>query len=280
MRNRLVVLGDIIDYAKKNDNIRAVVLQGSLANPVNRVDELSDLDPLFYVKDVSKLIDNDKWLDKFGRVCTRLYDEFNSGDNIKSYIRMVIYDDGLKVDFGVAPIELIENINDLMFYKILLDKDGLIETNKVSTEANFYVVKPTEEEYQKVINGFFWDINYIAKSLYRQELYFAKFIFENINKMVRKLLSWHLGTIHNWEVNIGLEGRYLKTLLSEDLWNKVLATFSGSSISDNWKAVYATCDLVRELGNKIAVDLDFIYPFEKDITIINHLKKIEKMNLK
>jgi aminoglycoside 6-adenylyltransferase len=195
-------------------------------------------------------------------------------------IRMVIYEDGLKVDFGIAPIEAIKNINDLMFYKVLLDKDGLIKTTKVMTEENFYCSKPSYKEYQTLINEFFWDINYISKSLYRQEIYFAKFMFENINKMIRKLLSWHLGMKHNWEVNIGLEGRYLKSLLSEELWNKVLSTFAGSEIEDNWRAIYASCDLVRQLGNDIAVELDYVYPFEQDITIVNYLRKIEKMNLK
>ena len=280
MRDRLKVLDEILEFANKNENIRAVVLQGSLANPTDRVDALSDLDPLIYVKDVNEFIDNDKWLDQFGVIITRLYDEFISKDNIKSYIRMVIYEDGLKVDFGIAPIKLINEISDLMFYKILLDKDGLIKAFKVNTEKNFYPEKPASLEYQTLVNNFFWDINYISKSLYRQEMYFAKFMFENINKYIRKLLSWQLGILHNWEVNIGLEGRYLKSLLSEDLWNKVLATFSGSNIADNWKAIYAACDLVRELGNFIAAELDFTYPFEQDITIVNYLRKIEKMNSK
>ena len=280
MRDRLKVLAEILDFAKNNDNIRAVVLQGSLANPVDRVDLLSDLDPLFYVKDVKEFIEDDKWLNKFGVIISRLYDEWKLEDNLKSYIRMVIYEDGLKVDFGIAPIEAIKNINDLMFYKVLLDKDGLIKTTKVMTEENFYCSKPSYKEYQTLINEFFWDINYISKSLYRQEIYFAKFMFENINKMIRKLLSWHLGMKHNWEVNIGLEGRYLKSLLSEELWNKVLSTFAGSEIEDNWRAIYASCDLVRQLGNDIAVELDYVYPFEQDITIVNYLRKIEKMNLK
>ena len=78
MRDRLKVLDEILEFARNNDNIRAVVLQGSLANPIDRVDELSDLDPLFYVKDVLKLSENDKWLDKFGVIITRLYDQFIS----------------------------------------------------------------------------------------------------------------------------------------------------------------------------------------------------------
>lgn len=279
MRDRLKVLDEILEFAKRDDNIRAVILQGSLANPIDRIDELSDLDPLFYVKDISKLSEDDQWLEQFGNIITRLYDEFTSEDNIKSYIRMVIYEDGLKVDFGLAPLALIKDINDLMFYKVLLDKDGMIKTIKVETEEKFYPKKPTDLEFQKVINGFFWDITYIAKSLHREEMYFAKFMFENMNKTIRKLLSWHLGILNNWEVNIGLEGRYLKTLLTDDLWNKVLATFSGSNVEENWKAVYAMCSLVRELGNNIAKELNYRYPFEQDITIGDYLSKIEKMNL-
>lgn len=280
MRDRLIVLEEILEFARKDENIRAVVLQGSLANPIDRVDELSDLDPLFYVNDINKFIKNDEWLNKFGTIITRLYDEFISKDNIKSYIRMVIYDDGLKVDFGIVPLELLKDINELMFYKVILDKDGLIEPKKDHTEKKFYPQEPTAPEYQKVINDFFWDITYVAKSLHREEIYFAKFMFENVNRFIRKLLSWYLGMECDFQVNIGLEGRYLKTLLSEDLWNKVLSTFAGSSVTENWKAVYALCDLVRELGNSIATKLDFLYPFEKDLIIRDYLKKIEKMNSK
>ena len=279
MENRQNVLKDIIDFAIKDENIRVLVLQGSLANPVDRIDQLSDLDPLFYVKDISKLVDNEMWLNQFGDIIISVYDNFISKDNIKSYIKMVIYEGGLKVDFGIAPIELIKDISDLRFYKVLIDKDGLITEEKVNTEENFYSNKPTSKEYQKLINDFFWDINYISKSLRREELYFAKFMFENVYKMIRKLLSWYLGLNQNWEVNIGLEGRYLKLLLSTDLWEKVLLTFAGSNVEDNFKAIYASCDLVRELGTYIASQLDFVYPFELDITIIKYLKKIEKIKL-
>lgn len=280
MRDRIEALEEILEFARSDENIRAVILQGSLANPVNRIDELSDIDPLFYVKDVSKLSENDEWLNQFGVIISRQYGEFISEDNISSYIRMVIYEDGLKIDFGIAPTTLINDVDNLMIYKVILDKDGLIWPKKVENEANFYSVKPTSIEYQKVIFDFFWNITYIGKSLHREEMYFAKFMFENINKLIRKLLSWHLGITHNWEVNIGLEGRYLKSLLKEDLWNKVLATFSGSGVEENWKAVYSTCDLVRELGTFVANELDYIYPFEQDIAIVDYLRKIEKMNSK
>ncbi len=280
MRDRIEALEEILEFARSDENIRAVILQGSLANPVNRIDELSDIDPLFYVKDVSKLSENDEWLNQFGVIISRQYGEFISEDNISSYIRMVIYEDGLKIDFGIAPTTLINDVDNLMIYKVILDKDGLIWPKKVENEANFYSVKPTSIEYQKVIFDFFWNITYIGKSLHREEMYFAKFMFENINKLIRKLLSWHLGITHNWEVNIGLEGRYLKSLLKEDLWNKVLATFSGSDVDENWKAVYSTCDLVRELGTFVANELDYIYPFEQDIAIVDYLRKIEKMNSK
>ena len=76
MRDRLKVLDEILEFAKNDENIRVVVLQGSLANPINRVDALSDIDPLIYVKDVNEFINDDKWLDQFGVIITRLYDEF------------------------------------------------------------------------------------------------------------------------------------------------------------------------------------------------------------
>jgi len=50
MRNLEQELHHIIEFAKRDDNIRALVLQGSFVNPNVKTDEFSDLDPLFLSK--------------------------------------------------------------------------------------------------------------------------------------------------------------------------------------------------------------------------------------
>ena len=51
------------------------------------------------------------------------------------------------------------------------------------------------------------------------------------------------------------------------MWTKIEATFSGSDIQENWKALFIMMDLVNEMGIFIAEKLSFSYPqkLENDI---------------
>ena len=61
MRERQEVLNKRITFANDNENIRAMVLQGSHINEAAPKDIFSDLDPLFYCKDVREFTESDVW---------------------------------------------------------------------------------------------------------------------------------------------------------------------------------------------------------------------------
>lgn len=66
MRSEREMLELIIDTARADDRIRAVVLNGSRANPDERRDIFQDFDVAYVVADVASFTDDHAWIDRFG----------------------------------------------------------------------------------------------------------------------------------------------------------------------------------------------------------------------
>ena len=64
--DHLEALGQVVEWATRNENIRVVVLTGSGARGVAEMDDLSDLDIELYVDRPAELLDNDSWYEGFG----------------------------------------------------------------------------------------------------------------------------------------------------------------------------------------------------------------------
>ena len=254
-------LEKIIEFAKNDKNIRALVLQGSYVNKSALIDEFSDLDPLFYVDDLDKFINDDAWKKQFGYPISCFNDEGEYKDNLKWYTRLTIYSDGFKIDFGFQSVKLAKYANDMPLYKIYLDKDNILPEPEVYDDRKFYIKKPTEEEFLDRMNTFFFDTSYIVKSLLREEFAFEKYIEAEIheNKII-KLLEWYIAIKNDFLVNTGIYGRYFKKYLSEDEWQMFLATFSDCDKHNVVKSLFAKFDLVRYLGKYIAKNLNYKYP--------------------
>lgn len=62
MRKQEEVIGEIIKWAEKNDDIRAVILTGSRANPINISDLLSEYDIEIVITDANTYLNSDEWL--------------------------------------------------------------------------------------------------------------------------------------------------------------------------------------------------------------------------
>ena len=68
MRTTEEMLELILNIAKEDDNIRAVLMSGSRANPDCPKDKYQDFDVVYFVKDVTPYWDNMTWIEeKFGK---------------------------------------------------------------------------------------------------------------------------------------------------------------------------------------------------------------------
>ena len=99
-------LQKIISWAEKNDSVRMLIQTGSHVRTDNTSDELSDLDIEMFVDDVSKFANSNLWTKEIDKVWVCLPLVNSVGDPT----RLVIFKDGVKVDFTLNNLNEIEKI--------------------------------------------------------------------------------------------------------------------------------------------------------------------------
>ncbi|NLR58255.1 AadS family aminoglycoside 6-adenylyltransferase [Chitinophaga polysaccharea] len=281
MTTRDQKLEEIIGWAKRNRDIRALLLTSSLANPSAPVDEFSDLDIELVFEDNAPYLADNSWLKIFGHPISMIEEDETCFDG-RHGMKMVLYDDRVKVDFKLySRHKFLEDAQAPVLpedwdigYQILLDKDQLTKDLKPPMYDVGRIQPPTEKEFTRIINDFWWDTTYVAKCLARDEIFYAKFMSEtNIRtEYLVPLIEWYIGSEHQWRVTTNKYGRFFKKYLSPALWKKIEKTFSGSSIADNWEALFAMADIVHELGTALSRKLDYPYPEEMENNIRKYLE--------
>lgn len=286
MKSRDDKLQLILNWAESNDDIRALLLTSSLVNPVAPVDEFSDLDIEIVFKENLNYISNKSWVSELGNPIAMI-EEDESYFDYRYGMKMVLYEDGVKVDFKLysklrflEDIELEELPEDWdIGYKVLIDKEGLTAGMQTPAYQVGITKKPAEKEFQRIVNDFWWDTTYVAKCLKRDELFYAKFMSEtNIRtQYLVPLIEWYISGQHNWNITTNKYGRLFKKYLPAEMWQKTLQTFSGKDLAGNWNALFAMADLVTEIGMEIAERLGCSYPAKLDADIRKYLNNLRTL---
>lgn len=285
MRTEAEILNTVTTWARNNPAIRVMLLTSSRVNGAN--DLLSDYDIEFVVTDLPQFLKEDSWLNTFGSIISVIVENEDAFDG-ENAMRMVLYEDYTQIDFKLYAIDKFkEQVNKPNLqedwdvgYRVLLDKDGFTKEMKPPTLQSVTINKPTEEEFHFFINDIWFCMRYVAKCLWRDELFYAKHVSDKIMRFedLQKIIEWYIGMQHNWQINVNKYGRKFKEHVPPDLWKRIEATFAGADTEENWKALFAYGDLTRELGTAIADKLDYTYPHELDEKITAYLWKIKHLD--
>jgi aminoglycoside 6-adenylyltransferase len=276
------VLGRVREWATDHPLIRAVVLESSRAVRQAVLDRFSDYDILLVVSDVHPFADDNSWeryfaepLVRFGDMVTLL--------GFETYFRLVLYQDHTKIDYAIWPLELLQRIvereesNELLDwgYHVLLDKDGLAVRLPPPTRSAYIPPKPTEQDYQALVEEFWWETTYAAKHLWRDELVPAKYNLEVVMKceLLLRMLEWRVELDHGWTWKPGVLGRGLKQALPPDLWSALERTYAGPGIEDNWEALFEMTTLFRRVAQEVGHALEYTYPQELDRGVSAYLEE-------
>lgn len=287
MKAREEKLKHIISWADNNPDIRAVLLTSSLVNPYAPVDDFSDLDIELVFENLKEYETDKKWIYIFGDPVSMVEEDDSYFDG-KHAMKMVLYADHVKVDFKLyQKSEFLKEVQEEKLpddwdvgYKVLIDKDQLTKDLKPPTYQSVMIRKPTEQKFQQLMNDFWWDTTYVAKCLKREDLFYAKFMSEDVIRTdyLVPLIEWSIASFHDWKnITTNKHGRLFKKHLSAEFWERAEATFSGSSIEDNWRALYASADLVHDLGTALAENLNFEYPHQQEEDIRKYLDEVQSM---
>lgn len=283
MKVRDEKLQQIIDWAKDNKDVSVMLLTSSLVNPLAPVDDFSDLDIELVFENMEPYQLNNEWTHTFGTPVSMVEEDETVFDN-KHAMKMVLYDDYVKVDFKLyKKSEFIKEIHSDTLpedwdvgYKVLVDKHHLTQQLKAPTYQSVIIKKPAAQKFNQVMNDCWWDMTYVAKCLARDEIFYAKFMTENMMRTdyLVPMIEWYIASRHNWDITTNKHGRLFKKYLPSGLWEKIESTFSGSDIGENWNALFAYADLVHLLGVELSEKLGYSYPAELEKNIRKYLEEI------
>lgn len=276
MRTEEEVLTQFDTWAQKDDQIRAAVLTSSRVSPERETDFLSDYDIELYVADLDPFRRDDQWLSAFGPILVRWPLRPRSTFSEEWLTRLVLFRDGVRIDFQISDRQVIEPDAYENGYRVLLDKDGLTAGLREPTYSKYYVRRPSQEEYDTLIHEFWWNATYVPKYLWRDELPFAASMMGQAvhDKYLRTIIEWLIGREHDWSVNTGVCGRRFKRYLDAEIWSEYTSTFAGADTEENWQAFFRAVELFGKLATIVGRSLGYSYPAQLHQDMVEYYRRI------
>jgi aminoglycoside 6-adenylyltransferase len=281
MRNEQEMHELIIDTAQTDPRIRAVILNGSRANPNAHGDIFQDYDIVYVVTEVSSFKSDPNWIDVFGELMImQLPDDMEdlppSDDDRYAYLMQ--FADGNRIDLTLYPLAKLDEMERDSLSVLLLDKDEVIEPFPPSDERDYLPEPPTTKAFADCCNEFWWVCTYVAKGLWREEITYAKYMLDQIVRdQLMKMLVWHIGVQTQFSLNPGKFGKYFRQNLKPDLWELLLKTYADGDYEHTWEALERMCQLFRITTHSVAEYFSFEYPYEEDGKVSAHLKHVRKL---
>ena len=283
------IIQRLVQWGESQPMVRAMLLTSTRAIPNTRVDVLSDYDVILALRDIHPYHDDRAWLEALGRVLVLYHDPLiQDGEFVRSgYVTQ--FEDGLKIDFNLWQVEILQRITaaeDLppeldAGYLVLLDQDNLTAGLKPPTYKAYIPTPPTEEEYLTRVELLFHQATYAAKYIWRDDMVAAKYILNDtiIQDDLRPMLEWHLESEHNWSIKVGPYGRRLKKWLRSDLWAELEGIYCGMGIEENWEALDRSIELFRRAAIEVGERLGYTYPYDLDSRAVAYLQRVRQLAL-
>jgi aminoglycoside 6-adenylyltransferase len=280
------VVDQLVEWGTAHPWIRAMILTSSRARPDGSVDPLSDYDLILVVSHVESFAFDDAWLSEYGRPMVHWGDQ-GEMHGLSTYFRGVVYQNYIKIDYSLWPVELLSHIEASALlpdqldvgYRVLLDKDQRMAGWKPPSYQAHIPSRPTEAEYQALVEEFWWGTTYVAKSLWRDDLVFARWMLDQDLKleMLRRLLEWRIEIDQHWSVKPGVHGRGLKQLLPPDIWSQFARTYGELHVGETWGALDRVIALFRQVAPDVGNALGYPYPQQVDDQVSAYLETIRQL---
>jgi len=287
------IIQKLIRLGEQYDEIRAIILTSTRASAAAVPDTFSDYDPVAYTTDIAPFARSDAWFTEFGPVLVVLRHDWWTPDgqtwdgDPEVFTRLVLYEDGSKIDFGIAPVEalrrecraaaLSESFD--VGYRVLVDKDAEAASLRPPTYQAHIPARPTELHYATLVNNFWWDSTYVAGHLWRDDLLPAQWMLDGLRQnLLLKILEWWIEIGRDWTWRPGLRGRGLKRVLDADTHAELAATCVGGESSELWEALFRTTALFRKAAIKVGKELGYAYLPDLDKRVTVYLQTVRQLD--
>ncbi|WP_175638122.1 aminoglycoside 6-adenylyltransferase [Metabacillus schmidteae] len=266
MRSESEMMKMLIEFARNDERIRLVTLEGSRTNKNIPRDSFQDYDISYFVTDMNSFKKDDGWLDLFGKQIMMQKPEDMELfppelGNWFSYL--ILFEDGNKVDLTLIPLKEVEDYlsGSDGLVEVLLDKDSMIKNDVIPSDRNYWIKEPTAREFDDCCNEFWMVSTYVVKGLARGEILFA---IDHLHEIARpnllRMMSWKIGIEQGFNFSLGKNYKFIDHYLPQDDWKALLSTYRQDNIENMWKALFTSYDLFRKYSKDVAETLKFTYP--------------------
>ena len=266
MRSEQEMMKRFVDFAMHDHRIRLATLEGSRTNRNIPPDRFQDFDISYFVTDMDSFKENDQWLDIFGKRMMMQKPEamelFPSElGNWFSYL--ILFEDGNKLDLTLIPIheanDYFANSDGLV--QVLLDKDTLIRNEVPIDDRQYWIKKPTANEFDDCCNEFWMVSTYVVKGLARKEILFA---IDHLNEIARpnllRMMAWQIGSAQGYTFSVGKNYKFINRYLPREDWEHLLSTYSENGYPNMWQSLFTCYALFRKYSKAVAASLGYPYP--------------------
>lgn len=263
------LLATIVEWARAEANVLALVMTGSRARADGHVDEFSDFDLELIANSPEELVRDDAWLRGFGRVLVYLPTIIKGP---RHETRLVFYEGGCKVDFSLCGVERIREMADTgalddlyeRGYRVLIDKQGT--TTNLPAPTGAFPIKPLpgQAEFSALVEEFWFEAAHIPRYLLRDELWVVKFRDWTMKTLVLRMLEWRAVARNQQPVDVWHIGVHMKEWADADTWAEIHGVFSAYDARSSWDGLLATTRLFRRLAMETATAAGLVYPAAVD----------------
>lgn len=282
MRSDREMLDLILGTAQEDGRIRAVILNGSRANPNAQRDIFQDFDIVYVVTEVEPFMHDLEWIRRFGEMMImQLPDEMaDDQDSLRAgYAYLMQFMDGNRIDLTIYPLAQLGAMERDSLSVLLLDKDGVVEPYPSPDESDYLPQPPTAKQFFECCNEFWWVSPYVAKALWRDEILYAKQLMEQtLREQLMKCLVWYIGNKTGFVVNTGKGGKHFLRYLAPAQWEMLMQTYADADRERTWDALLVMGELFRTVAAAVAEAFRYEYPYSDDERVTAHLRHVRTLS--
>lgn len=281
MRSEQEMFDLILAVARGDARVRAVLMNGSRANPNAPRDFFQDFDIVYIVTDVDSYKRTPDWIRCFGELMIlQLPDDMGDPqpNDWGGYGYLMQFMDGNRIDLGLFPLANVSKMEEDSQSILLLDKDRLFPHVPPTSDKDYLPKPPTAKQYFDCCNEFWWVSPYVAKGLWRRELPYAKQFGEiYVREQLIKMLEWAVGVQTGFVISPGKLGKYFEKQLPESWWMLLLATYSDGSYEHTWDALFKMTELFRLAAREVAQHFGYDYLQGEDERVSAHMRYVRNL---
>lgn len=266
-------------WAKTEKDIQAAMIIGSRARTDAPADQWSDLDIIFLTDKPDQFIHSESWLNQIHPYSITFLEKTAVGNGME---RRVMFSPHLDVDFVILTPEHfagmlhLEEVQQVFKngYQVLFDKTDVTNGIKVSEDFSKAQGLPAQEQYDHLVQDFWYHVVWVSKKMLRGELWVAKECMDsNLKYLLRTMTEWHAIAVLDqspWH-----NGRFIEKWADPRLVSSFSRIFAKYDRNDMLQAMKETMDIFRLLAAETGTVLRYPYPEKADASASSFIQLYE-----